>query len=57
MARVPAYYSTNASDPDVHHVCSTCPSGMQIPTRNKRSGTNGYRRCKTCNDRISAGTC
>lgn len=46
--RVPAYHSINASDPDVHHVHSDCPSGRQIPERNRRSGTNGWRLCTHC---------
>lgn len=46
--RVPAYHSTNPSDPDVHHVFSDCPNGEQIPERNKRQGTNGWPMCGTC---------
>ena len=46
--RVSAYYSINASDPDVHHVHNNCPTGQQIPEHNKRPGTNGYPQCKQC---------
>jgi hypothetical protein len=42
------YYSTNPTDPDVHHDHSDCPSGQQIPPANRRSGTNGKPRCKHC---------
>ncbi|MGK2954513.1 MAG: hypothetical protein ACSLFI_02425 [Solirubrobacterales bacterium] len=50
MAKVSAYYSINPSDPDVYHDHDDCPTGKQIPAANKRSGTNGYRRCKQCTD-------
>jgi hypothetical protein len=43
-----AYYSTNPSDPDVHHTYNDCVSGKQIPPQNRRSGTNGYRKCSHC---------
>lgn len=46
--KVPAYHSTNPSDPDVYHDHSNCPTGQQIPARNKASGTNRYRRCQQC---------
>ena len=42
------YYSTNPSDPDVHHTHDDCPSGKQIPPRNRVNGTGGRRLCKTC---------
>lgn len=46
--RVPAYHSTNPSDPDVYHVYDDCVSGKQIPLRNRQSGTNNYRLCDHC---------
>lgn len=46
--RVAAYYSTNNSDPDVHHVDNDCPVGRQIPFYNRQPGTNGWRRCDRC---------
>jgi len=46
--KVPAYHSTNKSDPDVHHDHSDCPTGQQIPSYNKSPGTGGYPRCKQC---------
>lgn len=46
--RVPAYHSSNPSDPDVHHVYNDCPTGRQIPVGNRQSGTGGYRMCKHC---------
>ena len=45
------YYSTNESDPDVYHKYSDCPVGIQIPIRNKQSGTNGNRLCERCRDK------
>ncbi|MGX5679973.1 hypothetical protein [Schumannella luteola] len=50
MAKVSAYYSTNPSDPDVYHDQDNCPSGQQIPSYNRASGTNGYPKCKHCAD-------
>ncbi len=46
--RVPAYHSSNQSDPDIHHNHSDCPTGQQIPAHNKLDGTGGYPRCKQC---------
>ena len=46
--KVPAYHSSNASDPDVYHDHDNCPTGKQIPAHNRRAGTNGYRKCKDC---------
>lgn len=48
MAKVPAYHSSNPSDPDVYHDHDDCPPGSQIPQRNRRSGTGDYRRCEVC---------
>lgn len=42
------YYSSNPSDPDVYHDHSDCPTGQQIPTRNKLYGRGGHLRCKQC---------
>lgn len=50
MTRVSAFHSKNPSDPDVHHVHSTCPTGQQIPANNRVAGTGGYRQCKWCAD-------
>ena len=46
--KVYPYYSSNPSDPDVHHDHDDCVSGKQIPAKNKMTGTNGYRRCEHC---------
>lgn len=46
--RVNPYYSINHEPPHVHHTRSNCPSGMQIPSENRRSGTNGDPECGTC---------
>lgn len=49
MAKVPYYYSTNPADPDVYHWHDNCPTGQQIPTRNKAYGQPvGYRECLQC---------
>jgi len=48
MGKVPAYHSSNPSDPDVYHDHDDFPTGQQIPTANKVSGTGGYRKCKQC---------
>lgn len=50
MAKVPSYHSSNPSDPDVYHDHDNCPTGQQIPARNRRPGTGGYRRCKQCRE-------
>jgi hypothetical protein len=50
MAKVSAYHSTNPSDPDVYHDYDNCPTGQQIPARNRASGTGGNRRCLHCVD-------
>jgi hypothetical protein len=50
VSQVGNYYSINPSDPDVYHDQSNCPSGQQIPAANRRSGTNGYSKCKHCRD-------
>ena len=46
-----AYYSVNPSDPDVHHIYNDCVSGKQIPSYNRRAGTNDYRMCDHCRER------
>jgi hypothetical protein len=43
-----AYYSINPTDRDVYHDHDDCPSGQQIPSWNRRPGTNNYPRCKHC---------
>lgn len=48
--KVQPYHSTNTSDPDVYHDHDNCPSGQQIPRRNRASGTGGFPRCKHCRD-------
>jgi hypothetical protein len=48
--KVSPYHSTNPSDPDVYHDHDDCPTGQQIPPRNRAPGMGGYRRCKQCID-------
>lgn len=40
--------SSNPSDPDVYHDHDDCPTGQQIPARNRVASTGGYRRCQQC---------
>lgn len=49
--KVSSYYSSNPADPDVYHTHNNCPTGGQIPDRNRKQGTNGYRHCKQCADK------
>jgi hypothetical protein len=51
IMKVSAYHSSNQSDPDVYHDHSDCPTGQQIPSSNKVSGTGGFPRCKQCVDK------
>lgn len=44
----PPYHSINPTDPDVHHTYEDCPNGQQIPTENKRWGTNDWPKCGSC---------
>ncbi|HXH58291.1 hypothetical protein [Iamia sp.] len=44
-----AYNSSNPSDPDVYHEKDSCPSGQQIPAKNRVSGKgSGNRACERC---------
>ncbi len=45
------YHSTNLSDPDVYHWHNNCPTGQQIPPKNRAPGKGvGNRACKQCRD-------
>ena len=48
MVKTSACHSTNQDDPDVYHDHTDCPSGSQIPAKNRETGTGGHRRCETC---------
>jgi len=48
MAKIPAFHSTNPTDPDVHHDQSTCQAGNLIPSHNRKQGMGGYRKCEHC---------
>lgn len=54
MAPVPKFYSINeARKPAANRVCHnnyTCASGRDIPERERRSGTGGYRLCGRCEE-------
>lgn len=44
-----AYHSSNPSDPDVYHERDDCPTGKQIPAKNRVEGKGtGSRPCKDC---------
>jgi len=34
----------------VYHVCSNCTKGNNIERENRKSGTGGKRKCKSCID-------
>jgi len=42
------YYSTDPTDPRVHHVFSDCANGEQIDPKNWASGIGGLPKCGTC---------
>jgi hypothetical protein len=51
ISKVSPYYSINPTDPDVWHDHDDCPSGQQIPAKNKRQGegpNDSYRKCEHC---------
>jgi hypothetical protein len=39
-----------APDHRVHHNNNKCPSGSDIPKKERRPGTAGYRLCQHCKD-------
>jgi len=47
-----SYYSINEADKPAserrYHDNENCPPGGEIPARNRRSGSNGYRLCGQC---------
>lgn len=44
-----AYHSSNPSDPDVYHESDSCPTGQQIPAKNRLEGKGvGNRPCQQC---------
>jgi hypothetical protein len=49
------YFSTNPTDPDVHHLLSDRPSGQQIPPENREESTNGWPLCDHCRRLAPAG--
>lgn len=48
MPKAPAWHSTAPNDPKVHHDNTACTEGNNIETKNRKSGTGGYPRCKRC---------
>ena len=59
MPKVAAFYSVNeAKKPTtkrVYHNNSACPPGRDIPTKERRVGTGGYRLCTDCAERNRLG--
>jgi len=56
--RVPSFYSVNQAkkpaDKHVYHNNDKCPSGYDIPKKERRPGTIG-RLCERCNDLNAKG--
>ena len=54
MPKVAAFHSVNETNKPiqnrVHHNNSDCPSGYDIPKKERIPGTGGYRLCKRCKD-------
>jgi hypothetical protein len=52
MAKVPNFYSVNELikpiQHRVHHNDDRCGPGKDIPLRDKRKGSGGYRLCEDC---------
>jgi hypothetical protein len=52
MARVPEFYSVNEGFKPApareYHNNSACPLAREIPGKERRDGTDGYRLCKRC---------
>lgn len=48
MTRTTPCHSIEQSDPDVHHDHGDCPNGHQILPVNRRTGTNNWPRCGSC---------
>lgn len=52
MPIVAAFYSINEESKPaphrVHHNNSNCPPGRDIPAKERRAGTGGYRLCDDC---------
>jgi hypothetical protein len=52
MAKVTPYYSVNEAkkpaEKRVHHTDDQCRAGRDIPQKERRYGTAGFRRCMDC---------
>ena len=52
MAKVPNFYSVNEIIKPIHRRCNhdndRCGPGKEIPLRDRRNGTGGYRLCEDC---------
>jgi hypothetical protein len=59
MANVYAFHSINEIQKPaflrVYHDNSACPPGRDIPSWERRPGTNNYRLCKDCAERDRQG--
>ncbi|HSY35559.1 MAG TPA: hypothetical protein VK814_07415 [Acidobacteriaceae bacterium] len=59
MAQVPTFYSINEvkkpATQRVHHNNNTCPPGRDIPSWERKPGTNVYRLCEQCESRNRLG--
>jgi hypothetical protein len=52
MAIIPSFYSVNEVKKQprhrVYHNNAVCPPGRDIPAREQKIGTGGYRLCEDC---------
>jgi len=48
MPRIAPWYSIKPNDPQVYHDNTECTEGNNIELENKRSGTDGRRKCLPC---------
>ena len=59
MPSTSAFYSINEvhkpAASRVYHDNSACPSGRDIPSHERRSGTGGYRQCHNCQELTRQG--
>ena len=59
MSQVPAFHSVNEvnklASARVHHDNNLCAPGRDIPSWERRAGTNNYRLCDNCAEYDRAG--
>lgn len=50
MAKVAPFHSAKPNTPNVYHDESRCTEGNNIERENRRAGTDGRPKCKTCRE-------